>query len=58
MKKKNFILSLIFILGGLASTILILNMVNYKFNLFTIINIILLIIMFINLIINKITVKK
>jgi len=52
-KKKNFILNFIFILGGFISTILILNMFNYNFNIFIILNIILLITMFINLLINK-----
>lgn len=52
-KKKNIILNFIFILGGLISTILTLNMFNYKFNIFIILNIILLITMFINLLINK-----
>ena len=59
-KKKKFILNFIFILGGLISTILTLNMFNYNFNIFIILNIILLITMFINLLIsdNKFRVKK
>ena len=59
-KKTNFILNIIFIFGALISTILTLNMFNYKINTFIILNIILLIIIFANLLINhnKNKVKK
>ena len=52
-KKTNFILNIIFIFGALISTILTLNMFNYKINTFIILNIILLIIIFANLLINN-----
>lgn len=51
--KNKFILDVIFILGGLISTILTLSTVNYKFNKFIILNIFWLMIMFVNSLINN-----
>lgn len=52
-KKDKFLLNLFLIFGGFISTVLTISLVSYEFNIFVIINILLLILLLIDRIVNK-----